>query len=227
MSTFHILNGDCLAESFPSNFSENVIIWRECLVDGPVSEQNFLKNREKFISENYQIPKVNYHDKVVLELGKLQSVPENSDVYFWFGDDLFCQVNFWFLISVVKDRNLNFYRVFPSENHFEFEDFKPENIHNYLEKSKLISDSEKKKISHLWKQYQTDFSFEIFDSEMVRKFEELQLTNNNRFNGNLEKDLIQIKLETENFEAFFRKFQQEFPIYGFGDLQVLQLWKKL
>lgn len=53
MSTFHILNGDCLAEKFPKNLDGESIIWREALIDGSVSDNNFFENRKKFIKENY------------------------------------------------------------------------------------------------------------------------------------------------------------------------------
>lgn len=223
MRSFHVLNGDCLAENFPHNMEIHKIIWRECLVDGSISENDFFKNREAFISESYQITDANYNEKVLQEFEKLKSIPEHSKIYFWFGDDLFCQVNFWFLISSLKKKNIELYRVFPLNNDYDFENFKTEDFQNYLDHSKLISIKEKEQISNLWKEYQQNYTFKIFDSSVIRRFKDLKISNENRFNGNLKKELDVLKSETDNFEEFFRTFQKQFPIYGFGDLQLKNL----
>ena len=88
MNVFHILNGDCLAEKFPKNLQGDIIIWREALIDGPVSDDDFFENRKRFIVENYDSER-SYEDLVVKEFEKIQSLPENSVIYFWFEDDLF------------------------------------------------------------------------------------------------------------------------------------------
>ncbi|AZA74697.1 DUF1835 domain-containing protein [Chryseobacterium indoltheticum] len=90
MSTFHILNGDCLAEKFPKNMEGEIIIWREALIDGPVSDNNFFENRKKFITENHD-SESDYEELVVKEFQRIQNIPEDSSVFFWFEDDLFCQ----------------------------------------------------------------------------------------------------------------------------------------
>ena len=99
MKTFHILNGDCLDQRFPNDLDGEKIIWRECLIDGPVSETNFFESRTKFIQENFGETKEGYSEKVLNEFEKIKNIPQNADVYFWFEDDLFCQVNLWFLLS--------------------------------------------------------------------------------------------------------------------------------
>ncbi|WP_435524329.1 hypothetical protein [Chryseobacterium indoltheticum] len=81
MTTFHILNGDCLAKKFPKNLEGKSIIWREALIDGPVSEDDFFENRKKFITENYD-SESNYDELVVKEFQKMQNIPEDSDVFF-------------------------------------------------------------------------------------------------------------------------------------------------
>lgn len=220
MKIVHILNGDCLAENFPKDMDFEIIIWRECLVDGPISEGDFFKNREKFISESYQISDANYHEKVFQEFEKLKAIPENSKAYLWFGDDLFCQVNFWFLVSSLKEKNVELFRVFPANKDFDFENFKTEDFQSYLIQSKLISNREQEQISKLWEDYQQSFSFQVFESEIIRRFDDLKIVNDNRFNGNLKKELDALKSGTDHFDEFFRKFQAQFPIYGFGDLQL-------
>ena len=37
---FHVLNGDALKEQFPPTITGDIIVIRECLVDGPVTGNN-------------------------------------------------------------------------------------------------------------------------------------------------------------------------------------------
>ena len=53
---YHILNGDSLKERFPKAISGNVLVCRECLVDGPTTSEtleDIYKVRAHFIAENY------------------------------------------------------------------------------------------------------------------------------------------------------------------------------
>ena len=53
---YHILNGDALKEVFPKSIPGDLIITRECLVDGNVKGKNrndFYRNRAEFLSNNY------------------------------------------------------------------------------------------------------------------------------------------------------------------------------
>ena len=72
--TYHLLNGDALADklnqSFPLN---NFIICRECLMDGVVQAptlEAFWINRADFIAETFHLPQAEYFEKVVKELDK-------------------------------------------------------------------------------------------------------------------------------------------------------------
>ena len=61
---YHILNGDSLKDQFPEIISGEIIIARECLVDGNVKGNNlieFFKTRAKFISNNYN----GYNEKAI------------------------------------------------------------------------------------------------------------------------------------------------------------------
>eukprot|EP01041_Mallomonas_annulata_P024503 gene24503-45275_t len=81
MKTFHILNGDCLAEQLKvTKINQDFIICRECLIDGNVSADNlseFWKVRAKFISEIFGAD--DYHKKVVLEFAKIKRITKKSE----------------------------------------------------------------------------------------------------------------------------------------------------
>ena len=47
---FQVLNGDCLAERLNKAVDDSqMLVWRECLLEGPVKEENFWTNRQNFI----------------------------------------------------------------------------------------------------------------------------------------------------------------------------------
>lgn len=219
MSTFHILNGDCLAEKFPKNLEGESIIWREALIDGPVSEDDFFENRKKFITENYD-SESNYDELVVKEFQKMQDLPEDSAVFFWFEDDLFCQVNFWFLISSLNLGKINIFRVFPKDTEKGFAESDENDLLKLFHSAKEINYTERKLISNLWIDFQQNNLLKETSSEIVRNLEELITANENRFNGTLENQIKVIQKTAKSFEEFFKIFNQKYPIYGFGDLQL-------
>ncbi|MFL9833017.1 DUF1835 domain-containing protein [Chryseobacterium terrae] len=219
MTTFHILNGDCLAEIFPKNLEGESIIWREALIDGPISEDDFFENRKKFITENYD-SESNYDELIVKEFQKMQNIPEGSDVFFWFEDDLFCQVNFWFLISSLNLNNINIFRVFPKDTEKGFAESEENDLLELFHSAKEINNTERELISNLWLDFQQNNLSENASSAIVRNLEELITASENRFNGTLENQIKEIQKTEGNFEEVFKIFTQKYPVYGFGDLQL-------
>ncbi|MCD0455336.1 DUF1835 domain-containing protein [Chryseobacterium sp. LC2016-27] len=219
MSTFHILNGDCLAEKFPKNLEGESIIWREALIDGPVSEDDFFENRKKFITDNYD-SESNYDELVVKEFQRIQNISEDSDVFFWFEDDLFCQLNFWFLISNLNLDKTKIFRVFPKDTEKGFSESEENDLVELFHSAKEIDAKEGKLISNLWIDFQQNNLLKETSSEIVRNLEELITANENRFNGTLENQIKVIQKTAKSFEEFFKIFNQKYPIYGFGDLQL-------
>ncbi len=100
---YHILNGGSLAESFPSaNLDGEIIVDREALIEGDLQGTDlaeFWKTRAAYIG----IPTAEYYDKVVTEFDKILNAPDNSEFNLWFEFDLFCQVNMWFVLSLIAD----------------------------------------------------------------------------------------------------------------------------
>lgn len=219
MSIFHILNGDCLAEKFPKNLEGESIIWREALIDGSVSDNKFFENRKKFITENYD-SESNYDELVVKEFQKMQNFPEDSDVFFWFEDDLFCQVNFWFLISSLNLNKKKIFRVSPRDIEKGFAKSDENDLLELFHSAKEINDTERKLISNLWADFQQNNLSKGNSSEIVRNLEKLIVANENRFNGTLENQIKDIQKNAETFEEVFKIFNQKYPVYGFGDLQL-------
>jgi hypothetical protein len=105
MKEYHILTGDALKDQFPKEIEGEIIIARECLVDGPVNSvklDQLFDKRAAFISEFYgDYSKEDYFKESASELLKIKDIPEGSTINLWFEDDLFCQVNFWFVSYLI------------------------------------------------------------------------------------------------------------------------------
>lgn len=98
---FNILNGDSLAYSFPdAKIEGEIIVVREALIDGDLSGDyldEFWQSRAKYMG----ITQTEYNNSVVKEFEKIISAPDKSEFNLWFEYDLFCQVNMWFVISII------------------------------------------------------------------------------------------------------------------------------
>ena len=107
-SIFHVLNGDTLKEQFPDDLPGTIYIARECLVDGDISGatlKEFYTNRAAFLSSTYEGTQEEYHKKVVTQFKGIQAIPEGAEVHLWFEDDLFCQINLWFVLHLLDQAN--------------------------------------------------------------------------------------------------------------------------
>lgn len=100
---YNILNGDALAYSFPeAKIEGEIIVVREALIDGDLSENNlqdFWRARAKYLG----IAETEYHAQVAKEFEKIMNAPDDSEFNLWFEYDLFCQVNMWFVISIINN----------------------------------------------------------------------------------------------------------------------------
>ena len=118
---YHILNGDALMARFPCEIDGETIVFRECLVDGdeyPETLEEFFKCRALFLSQSYGTLKTDYYTDVVPEFDRISHIEEHSEINLWFEDDLFCQVNFWFVVNLLAKRNIvnPIYLVRPESN---------------------------------------------------------------------------------------------------------------
>ena len=115
----HILNGDALLEQFPRDLKGASIVFRECLVDGPVTANSLnelYQKRSAFFAQTYQLcTPIEYEERIVSEFNKVQKIPNGSEINLWFEDDLFCQVNCWFVCYLLRDiKDCDLYLVRPN-----------------------------------------------------------------------------------------------------------------
>lgn len=163
---YHILNGDALLEKFPKEVPGERIIFRECLIDGPVNPtptQELWQVREAFIQENYFAnQKVDYRKNSYEEILKIKSIPDDAKIYLWFEEDLFCQVNLWFILNFLKSHPAEVYLILPypdSPYHFSTLSSKDLEV-SFLEKSHSLSPKEREVLGNLWLHFQNEDVFE-------------------------------------------------------------------
>ncbi len=248
MTIYHILNGDCLANQLlQTEYKNNLIVFRECLIEGDTNAESlseFWEIRTKYMCDSYGISKEDFQNKTISEFEKIFDIPDKSEVYLWFENDLFCQANLWFLIWVLsKNDSLKLYRVFPfvgdeRSNWSGFGNYTNEELEKaYLFKKRLnISDINLG--INLWNAYQQNNHIKLLQLALTQtscftNLQEVCQAHIDRFSTKTqisrpEKRLIELlKNKSLDFESIFREFSNTEGVYGFSDSQVLSMIKKL
>lgn len=242
--TYHILNGDALLERFPDSIHGERIVARECLIDGDVDGENldeFFSNRASFLSQNYGETEQYYFEQVVPEFQRIQKIDSGAEINLWFEEDLFCQVNFWFMSYLIYDsapEHENIFLVLPTpESRYSFAGLSNAELVQAHENRLKLTNLES--VSKLWVYYQNGENEEML--ELAHHLKEIfpfilpavkahiarVPTKDNP--GHLIQSLKGIisELKTTEFAPVFREFWKREQIYGLGDLQVKRLFDQI
>ncbi len=241
---YHILNGDCLKDQFPTNIEGELIVARESLIDGDVngdSLHELFETRSKFISLNYEgFTEKDYFKKTVPEIKKIVAIPDKSEVFLWFEDDLFCQVNMWFVIHLLYKytQDCKVFLVRPKiHNQLGFGGFNKEELVELYQDSLPITDLSE--MAKLWIYYQKNDNTNLVATAdklentfpFIKKAVEANMARipNENALGRPKQSIIQIikDLKTTEFSIVFKEFCKRESIYGFGDLQVKRLFDEV
>lgn len=232
---FHILNGDALKNQFPITIEGELIICRECLVEGPVkadSLDEFYEVRADFISTSYAQFKEDYFNSVVTEFDKIKTIPEDSVIVLWFEDDLFCQVNFWFILNFIFNLDLsqNIYLVRPeSLSQFGFSAYTKDELFGLFQNKIKLHQLEK--LAKLWVFYQNNQHQQLEELAATLRFQyPFILKAVNAIDEEKPKAILsQIMNEkgSSEFGIVFREFCRKASIYGYGDLQVKRMFDEI
>lgn len=247
MTTYHILNGDCLAVQLrQTKINQDFIVCRECLIDGNLHADNiadFWTIRAKFIADTYNVSTEEYFIKTVSEFEKLKNLLDNSEVCLWFENDLFCQTNMWFVISILANYpKLKVFRVFPTiENNADtWKGFGIANAEKleqaYYSKIQFTVDDIKLG-KNLWTAYQNSDLDKLkrlakSQSNCFEYLEEVCQAHIDRFPldkslGRPEKLVKEIiDNNSTDFQIVFLEFIDRAGIYGFGDLQIKNMYDR-
>jgi len=237
----HILNGDQLAHQLQgASYFQTHLVFREALIVGPVKSTSldaFWKIRTEFITSSYGVTSEEYKQKTLSEIERLQHLSANTEICLWFEDDLFCQVNLWFMLSVIADMpKLKLFRVFPPISTTEdrwagFGQADLGSLEDCYEARVPLTTSDVALGKALWQAYSSQ-DWDVFKSLSIQSspcFESLEAVCQAHLDrlpgtdglGKPERILHGI-LSTgkTDFPQLFQEFNRQAGIYGFGDLQV-------
>lgn len=114
---YHVLSGDATAGDFKkTGIDGEIIVCRECLIVGPADADTyfeFWEQRARFILAEYGEDEIEYHERVADELAELCDIPDEAEVNLWFEYELFCSVNMWFCLDLLRNAGAEVYRVEP------------------------------------------------------------------------------------------------------------------
>jgi len=244
---YHILNGDSLAYSFPEAKMEgDIIVVREALIDGDLSGNNlndFWRSRAK----HHKATEAEYRSGVVKEFEKIINAPDHTEFNLWFEYDLFCQVNMWFVISIIHSLPIRkkVYAVYTS--HLDRNNKQFWNGFGQATSSQLkicfagrirLNDNDLQFGNHLWAAYKREDLEELFrlaknPSPAFPYLQDVVKAHIERFpkdgkEGRPERVLKEItKNISTDFHQVFTEFWSRESIYGFGDTQLKGLYDKV
>jgi len=240
----HILNGDALLAQLPATLPGDRLVAKECLVDGPVtgdSLQAFYETRSQFLSTAYTVDytPAYYFEKTVPQFEAMQKLPADTKVNLWFEDDLFCQVNMWFVAHLLKEHTAvsEVYLIRPTADlHYGFGGMDEAAFHTAYEARQALKPEALRLLAQLWKYYQAhqlpdmmalaqsaSSAFPFLPAVVQAHFDRYPAGGGP---GRPEQSLkaIMEELGSEDFGPVFSAFWEKEAIYGFGDLQVKRIF---
>lgn len=221
---YHILNGDGLAGGFDLN--GEIITCREAFIEGSLqadSQEDFWNVRSEFIKEGYD--RDLYFEKVKSEFDKLDNLQPADEVNLWFGGEAFCQVNLWFCLQLLVDKNAKLFRVFPGSDDWDcsFNDLK-----ECVESRQTLTEEDLQLGKKLWQAFSSQ-DFEALkelgkaDSECFPRLREVcqALVEKTSKPKEILQEIVQDG--EKDFGKIFLQFRERAGIYGFGDSHVKNL----
>jgi len=240
----HLLNGDHLAQQLQgASYFQTHLVFREALIVGPVTDTSldeFWKLRTEFITTSYGVTAEEYGQKTISEIERLHFIPEDTEICLWFEDDLFCQVNLWFILNLLSDSpRIKIYRVFPPETIPEkrwkgFGNVSTAALAKSYEARVPFTLSDLALGKNLWEAYRLGDDAQLAElsksvSPCFRHLEEVCQAQLDRISADPrqrrpEKLILELLAKgITDFDTLFSQFSEREGIYGFGDLQVREL----
>lgn len=244
--TIHVLNGDSTAPILEkSKIKGDIVVWREMLCEGPlhkeVGSDEFWTKRYSYFESEIGVNRLEYYDKTIKEVVKLEDLSDYNEVVLWFEFDLFCQINLLALCTYLLNKyvkKVNYYLVCVGneENKVKLQslsDYSPLEFQNLYTNKVSLSKTSLTFAKESWEVYVKNNIDELksFNFNKNSKFRYLQQAIHQhllRFPSKNGLNQISTKiLEIINLNSFSKKeiiekllnWQQRETVYGFGDLQ--------
>lgn len=236
----HVLPGDSLtAELAQTGIDGDVIVFRETLIAGDISEENldlFWDIRANFVMLDYGGDPIEYRESVAYELEKLIDLEPETEVNLWFEYELFCQANMWFCLDLLKDQE-NIYRVAPLNASPDdvwkgFGDHDAAKLNECFQERVKFTAEDLSKGRELWAAFRKHDSTRLLELGKYRSacfpFIKETCTAAAEIETRPKAILKEITATGLNeIETIFPEFQKLAGVYGYGDLQVERLLERL
>ena len=233
----HLLSGDSIVEPFKqTGIKGDFKVCRECFVDGNLQSdglEEFWDKRAEYLNAD------DYEEKVKNEFISLYNLSDDADsvVNLWFERELFCQINMWFSIWLLRSTEAKFQIVYPilNDGDSQFKNWSELSVAemgtSFEKRSKVIHDDVFLAVQ-LWE------AFRDKDNEALAKLGDRkshafpalkEITEAIISIENRPKKIIQqiVAEGKKDFKEVFKDFIKREPIYGFGDLQVKKIYDEI
>jgi hypothetical protein len=233
----HVLPGDAYTEAFSGTGLEgDVAIFREALVEGDLwgpSLPEFWKTRENYHAENDPQNHKPYQSYVADEIEKLLQPGAGDEIDLWFEYELFCSVNYWFCLYLLRDSFTTIYRVSPTVRTAEtrwlgFGDLNSDQLIKCWEERVALTADDVELGTELW---------HAFKTENQPRLKKLGAKESPAFPYLREVTEAAVEIETlpkqilteissggeTDFKKVFTEFRKRAGVYGFGDSQVKKI----
>ena len=242
----HILNGDSTATILKQTSIEgDVVVWREMLCEGPVCNEvgsdEFWLQRYDYFENELGVNRLEYYDKTIKEIIKLEDISNYDEVVLWFEYDLFCQVNLMALCAYLLEnysKSVIYYLVCTGnekgkEQLLTLADYSPQSYSKLLENRIKLSRNNLLFAKQCWELYieNNPEKLKTFNFNKQPKFAYFQMAINqhlerfSKLNGlnQIQQKLLEI-IDVENFNkkqiiGEMLIWQRTVTVYGFGNLQ--------
>lgn len=243
MPKVHVLNGDALLHQFPESVEGERLVMRECLIEGPVnadSLDSFYKDRIAFLTSEYKATEKDYQIDTIEQFNRLSGLADDFEINLWFEQDLFCQVNLWFICNyLVSHKKINpvFLMMPETFSNYGFGALDGQDLKRLYEKRKPFNQLHE--FANLWQFYRFDQDADLskLANDLSKSQAYLVQTVQAHLDRRRTKDslgrpmdsLINIirDLKTTDFKIVFREFCSREGIYGYGDSQVKKIYDKI
>ncbi len=244
--TLHVLNGDSTAQIMErSSISGDIMVWREMLCEGPLQKEvgsdKFWTSRYSFFESELGVSKLEYYDRTIKEIIKIEDIANYKEVVLWFEYDLFCQINLLAVCAYLlkyyrKDVKISLVctgREDGKKSLQTLSDYSSVEYQKLLDKRVTLSRNNLLFAEESWNLYVENDreKLQAFDFNKSLKFKYLQIAMDQhlkRFPKQNGLDQIENKiLDLINFDLLTKKeliknlllWQKKETVYGFGDVQ--------
>ncbi|HLA94701.1 MAG TPA: hypothetical protein VK612_03195, partial [Pyrinomonadaceae bacterium] len=203
---------------------------------GPADAENvddFWDERAQFVLSEYGEDVIDYHEKVADGINKLADLPDGAEVNLWFEYELFCSVNMWLCLDLMRGSDAKVFRVAPLNASPDdvwkgFGQHTADDLKNCFEARVEFTNEDIVKGGWLWDAFRKRESRRLLELGEYRSqcFPFLKEVCEAAAAIDTRPAKIIRELQAEGLsglENIFPEFQKRAGVYGFGDLQVERL----